>query len=155
MTVWQIASGDGNHDYSKVFLDYGVMLVGPGEPGPFHDNREVYQNSEWLPSFVDAPVEDLVILKRPSGSRFEVVAVGQIAGAYEYLSQFEDVEGWDLQHSRRVHWKRASSAPVIEGLRRGTFYGVNNEATIRTAQGMWQTGIPIPSKRTASAGPES
>ena len=31
-------------------------------------------------------------------------AVGKVASNYRYLSQFDDVNGWDLQHGRRVRW---------------------------------------------------
>jgi hypothetical protein len=46
MAEWQIAAGDGNRDYSDVFLKYGVILVGPGSEGPYHENKEVYDNDE-------------------------------------------------------------------------------------------------------------
>ena len=31
-------------------------------------------------------------------------AVGLVASEYQYLPQFDDVNGWDLQHGRRVRW---------------------------------------------------
>jgi hypothetical protein len=33
-----------------------------------------------------------------------IAAVGVVASEYLYLEQFDDVNGWDLQHARRVHW---------------------------------------------------
>jgi hypothetical protein len=43
-----------------------------------------------------------IVLLRTGLSR--VRAVGLVAGPYEYLNQFDDVNGWDLQHARRVRW---------------------------------------------------
>ncbi|MBI5763663.1 MAG: hypothetical protein HZA51_09090 [Planctomycetes bacterium] len=31
-------------------------------------------------------------------------AIGVVAGEYEYLEQFDDVNGWDIPHARRVRW---------------------------------------------------
>jgi len=33
-----------------------------------------------------------------------VLAVGQIVGPYEWHVEFGDIDGWDLQHVRRVRW---------------------------------------------------
>ena len=33
MRVWQIATGEIGRDYSKVFFDYDLMIIGPGYPG--------------------------------------------------------------------------------------------------------------------------
>ena len=33
-------------------------------------------------------------------------AIGLIAGEYEYIDRFDDVNGWDLPHARRVRWFR-------------------------------------------------
>ncbi|MFL5330483.1 MAG: hypothetical protein ACJ8C4_16390 [Gemmataceae bacterium] len=34
-----------------------------------------------------------------------VKAIGLIASEYQYLTQFDDVNGWDLQHGRRIRWR--------------------------------------------------
>ena len=39
----------------------------------------------------------------------QIVAIGLVAGDYSYLNQFDDVNGWDLQHARRVCWHRLPS----------------------------------------------
>lgn len=39
MNYWQVAAGEGARDYSSVFLEYGVMLVGAGNPGSYFDNK--------------------------------------------------------------------------------------------------------------------
>ena len=35
-----------------------------------------------------------------------IAAVGLVAGDYLYVNAFDDVNGWDLQHARRVRWCR-------------------------------------------------
>jgi hypothetical protein len=42
------------------------------------------------------------LLLRTGGSK--ICALGIVASDYVYLNQFEDVNGWPLQHSRRVRW---------------------------------------------------
>lgn len=37
-TYWCIAAGDELRDYSKEFLRFGIMLVGPGDDGKYDDN---------------------------------------------------------------------------------------------------------------------
>jgi hypothetical protein len=44
---------------------------------------------------------DLVVLKLGTNC---VYGVGEIVGSYEWLDEFSDVDGWDLQHLRRVRW---------------------------------------------------
>ena len=77
--------------------------------------------------------QDLVALKRACGTTWEVVAVGRVIGAYEWIGNFEDVEGWGLQHARQrtamagcsVAWvwavaelRRSASASRIVVIRR-------------------------------------
>ena len=45
-------------------------------------------------------------MDRRAGEVGEARAVGLIAGAYEYIDRFDDVNGWDLPHARRVRWFR-------------------------------------------------
>jgi hypothetical protein len=42
-----------------------------------------------------------------------VAAVGLVAGEYQYLDAFDDVNGWDLQHARRVRWCRLPQEHVF------------------------------------------
>jgi hypothetical protein len=103
--VWQIASGDTGRSYVDVFLKHGVGLIGPGDPGPWSDDRsdEDYGNS-FVRRFASPGLMkpcDVVLLR--SGASV-VKAVGIIASDYLYLNQFDDVYGWDLQHARRIRW---------------------------------------------------
>ena len=44
---------------------------------------------------------DLVVLRRGTNL---VLAVGEIVGCYEHHEVFNDVDGWDIAHVRRVRW---------------------------------------------------
>jgi len=158
MKIWQIAAGDGTRDYTDVFLKFGVILVGPGSEGDYFSNRDVYNNPKsWAyrpfisPLAEELAKGDLVVLKRPSGYNWEIVAVGEIVSDYLFKDVFGDVDGWDLQHCRQVLWKTPPSHTVIAGLRRGTFVGVNHLQAVAAIQQVWAVGnkttsIPIPNE---------
>jgi hypothetical protein len=92
-----------------LFLHHGVALIGPGDPGPWRRDRspEDYRDEkgargDFVRRFAEeVQVGDLFLLR--SGAN-RVKAVGIVASAYMYLQQFDDVNGWDLQHARRVRW---------------------------------------------------
>ncbi len=156
MKIWQIAAGDGTRDYADVFLRFGVILVGPGSEGDYFSNQDAYNNTDswacrpFIRPLAEELVEgDLVVLKRPNGYKWEIVAVGEIASDYLFMDIFSDVDGWDLQHCRQVNWKTPTSQTVIVGLRRGTFVGVNHQQAVAEVQQVWAVGskvttIPIP-----------
>jgi len=112
MTVWQIASGDGGRDYSSLFIEHDLMLLGPGDPGEYdprtyarfvESGQLSAQKSAALASFrYRVQPGDIVLLRK--GLR--VVAFGVVADQeYEWRDAFDDVQGWDLQHTRRVIWQ--------------------------------------------------
>ena len=76
---------------------------------------------------------------------------GQLSGDL-FQEVFGDVEGWDLQHCRPVHWKVPNGPTVISGLTRGTLKadGQGTDAWLQLkAQQLWWTGqdiisLPIP-----------
>lgn len=43
-----------------------------------------------------------MIMLREGAAR--IISIGLVASDYQYLPQFDDVNGWDLQHGRRVRW---------------------------------------------------
>jgi len=101
--VWQLAAGQASRPYAEVFLKYGVGLIGPGDAGPWAPDRD---DDEYEGGFVrrfasEVQVGDVFLL-RTGISR--ICAVGIVASEYIYLNQFDDVNGWDLQHARRVRW---------------------------------------------------
>ena len=98
-TTWQVSAGPLDRSYVNQFIKYGVALVGPGDMGPWRPGR--YDN-RFIQRFASELQEGDVILLRTGASVIE--AVGIVASEYQYLSQFDDVNGLDLQHGRRVRW---------------------------------------------------
>jgi len=153
MTIWQVAAGDGSRDYADIFLLYGVILVGPGSEGSYFDNKEPYidqNNSSYRPFIPTIANEmkqgDLVILKKPAGTQWEIIAVGEVISDYIHSETFADVDGWDLQHGRKIKWKTPKNKTVINGLRRGTLFAVNNQNAITEANTIWNDGKDIKSE---------
>lgn len=152
MTYWQIAAGQGARDYSEVFLKFGIMLVGAGNPGSYFDNQDHYKSRNWgrrIVHFAEHVVEDedYVVLKKGAGrGEWEVRAVGLVVGGYEHLEQFGDVEGWDLQHCRSVHWKRLPEKTHTKELSRGTFSKINRRWVKVLAQRIWEEGQTVESE---------
>lgn len=101
--IWQLAGGPATRPYADVFLKYGVGLIGPGDAGPWSTERD---DNEFEGGFVrrfasEVAVGDVFLLRTGIAT---IRAVGIVASEYLYLNQFDDVNGWDLQHARRVHW---------------------------------------------------
>jgi hypothetical protein len=110
--AWQIASGAWGRNYADTFLDYDVMLMGPGDPGPFDESiygdlvASKAQTRERIGSLAafcrTAQDGDYVLLRQAH----RVVALGVIANNdYRHCNAFDDVSGWDIQHTRRVIWQ--------------------------------------------------
>jgi len=150
VTIWQVAAGDGSRDYADVFLKFGVILVGPGSEGGYFSNKDAYNNPDsWAyRPFIKTIAEelakgDLVVLKRPNGCNWEIVAVGEITSDYVHENVFGDVDGWDIQHCRKINWKTPTSQSIISGLRRGTLIRVNNQRAINEANQVWVNGQQV------------
>jgi len=119
--VWQVSAGPASRTYEDVFIKHGVALIGPGDAGPWAKDR--YSDDYAIQGFVGRIAEeiaegDIVLLRTGVAS---VSAVGIVVGGYQYLEQFDDVNGWDLQHARRVRWCRlvhehVFSAQVFGGM---------------------------------------
>ena len=103
-TVWQISGGPASRSYADVFLRCGVGLIGPGDSGPWSASRYDY---DWaIKGFVEsfaikAKPGDVVLLRT---ARSTIRAVGIVTGEYTHDNRFDDVNGWDLQHCRRIRW---------------------------------------------------
>lgn len=148
MNFWQVAAGEGSRDYSDVFLKFGIMLVGGGDPGSFMDRQDYYKgHTGWRADITrfseEAEEGNIIILKRPYGRKWEIIAVGRIIGGYEYLELFEDVDGWDLQHCRRVEWVRPNEKTYVNGLARGTFRRVSSQKPREKALQILKGGAKI------------
>lgn len=109
-TIWQQAAGDTNRDYSPLCMKWGVILNGPGQAGHWKEGGETRLRAlGWsehkltdLRRFAeDMRPGDLVVLRLGTS---KVCGVGRIVGDYEWSDAFGDVDGWDLQHVRRVEW---------------------------------------------------
>ena len=101
--IWQISGGPASRSYADVFLRHGVGLIGPGDSGtwtPDRSDEDFADGQGSAGSFVRRFATELkigdVVLLRTGLSR--VRAVGLVASDYLYLNQFDDVNGWDLQH---------------------------------------------------------
>jgi hypothetical protein len=103
--VWQISGGPASRSYADVFLRHGVGLIGPGDAGPWQTDRrdEEYDGSPVRRFATEVGPGDIFLLRSGTAG---VQAVGIVAGNYLYLNQFDEVNGWDLQHARRVRWFR-------------------------------------------------
>jgi hypothetical protein len=100
--VWQIGGGSAGKSCADDFLKYGVALIGPGDMGPWPGAYSKDGSTRFLRQFAEeVRIGDIIILRQ---GRSAVRAVGIVASDYMYLAQFEDVDGWDLQHARRVRW---------------------------------------------------
>lgn len=108
-TIWQQACGDTDRNYSGICLKWDVILNGPGYAGSYPECIEKLKRDTWssrkvtdLKRFaVDMQDGDIVVLRLGTSN---VLGVGVIIGPYEWLEEFSDVDGWDLQHVRRVKW---------------------------------------------------
>lgn len=118
--IWQISAGPTSRSYADVFLTHGVALIGPGDAGKWTPERD---DSAFDGSFVrrfasEIAPGDVVLLRAGIAT---IAAVGLVAGDYVYLDAFDDVNGWDLQHARRVRWGRLAQGHTFEG----TPFGAN------------------------------
>lgn len=124
--VWQIGSGEEGRKYSDLFLEHDVMFCGPGSFGPFHDATyaKVVDNGSYTASKVGqvrafataVQPGDIVLLR--SGHR--LVSIGMVAAdGYRHDPTFDDVYGWDLEHTHRVIWQhhQHSEIDVIQQMR--------------------------------------
>ena len=102
-TIWQVSAGPTDRSYVDQFLKHGVALIGPGDPGSWRSDRT---DEEFEGGFVrrfaaELHTDDILLLRVGLST---IRAVGLVASEYQYLPQFDDVNGWDLQHGRRVRW---------------------------------------------------
>lgn len=98
-TIWQQAAGDKDRNYVNICLRWNVILNGPSWMGPWP------KHGTSAPSILrfckDMMAGDIVVLRLGTDT---VHAVGQIVGDYEYCEEFNDIDGWDIGHVRRVRW---------------------------------------------------
>ena len=109
-TIWQIAAGNGDEThYAQLCLEQDVVLYGPGQYGawpscerPMRDNGWTLTKAGIVKRFAeDIKAGDIVVLR--VGTR-NIYGVGEVVGNYQWNDLFSDVQGWNLQHVRRVRW---------------------------------------------------
>ena len=127
MKVWQIASGEEGRRYTDLFLEYDVMFRGPGIYGPYDKTKysEVVRRKEFTSQHIgqlrrfctEVEPGDIVLLRQ--GNRVLSLGVVEKRG-YQWDERFEDIYGWDLQHSHRVIWQNqlANDLKAIESKHR-------------------------------------
>jgi len=100
--MWHISAGPVSRSFHRELIRHGIALVGPGDPGKWSPSRAAtYQNTA-VKAFAEAvSVGDVMMLR--VGTR-RLVAVGLVAGPYEFVESFDDMNGLDVQHCRRVRW---------------------------------------------------
>jgi hypothetical protein len=104
-TLWQISAGPTSRTYAEVFLRHGVGLIGPAGPGAWTTARsdEDYEGGFVRQIANEVQSGDVFLLRNGLAT---ICAVGLVSGDYQFLPQFDDVNGWDLNHGRRVRWCR-------------------------------------------------
>jgi hypothetical protein len=99
--VWQIGGGPASRSFVDVFLRHGVGLIGPGDAGRWRPDRSDSEfGGKSVRRFATLLHEGSIIVLRSGNAT--VCALGLVASDYDHLEQFDDVNGWDLQHTRRV-----------------------------------------------------
>ncbi|WP_294344502.1 hypothetical protein [Prosthecochloris sp.] len=107
--IWQQAAGDTDRDYSGLCLQWGVILNGPAYAGPWPECRKALiedgcssKKLTDLRRFAEEILDgDIIVLRMGTSS---VLAVGEVVGKYEWRPEFGDIDGWEIQHVRRVRW---------------------------------------------------
>ena len=102
-TIWQVSAGSSDRSYADKFLNHAVALIGPGDVGPWCSERsdEDFEGGFVRRFATELRIGDILLLRTGFST---ICAVGLVASDYQYLPQFDDVNGWDLQHGRRVRW---------------------------------------------------
>ncbi len=108
-TTWQIAAGDTNRHYADLCLDWDVVVIGPGYGGRWPECEKVLNNSKetsrkisTIRRFAETIKDgDYVVLRIGTST---VYGFGQIVGDYDWHEEFGDIDGWNLNHCRRVQW---------------------------------------------------
>jgi hypothetical protein len=109
--LWQIGSGDNSRDYSKMCLDFGIAMVGPGWQGNAKENPEEYEDeSDWGTKLLQIKIGDIVLLRR---GQTIIKAVGIVIKDYDYSFSLSDIHGWDLNHYITVEWYTCNNCEDI------------------------------------------
>jgi hypothetical protein len=94
--------------YPDLLLKWDIVAVGPGEYGRWPESREICRavrgdtQVRIVERFVsEVQIGDIVILRLGKNA---VYGLGTVESDYLWFDDMGDVDGWDLQHCRRVRW---------------------------------------------------
>ena len=104
--IWQIGTGDATRDYSKLCLDFGIAIVGPGAPGDSRnpETEKYYKKTglkDWGKCLMEIKEGDIVLLRR---GQTLIKAVGVVVKGYDFSLNLSDIHGWDLNHFVTAEW---------------------------------------------------
>jgi len=125
-----MAAGKAGRFYSDLFLKHDVMFLGPGWPGRYDAEtyRSVVNDGDAgsgivgsIASFHDNVQPGEIVLMR-EGHWLKAIGVVGNAG-YEWNDTFDDVYGWDLQHTRRVIWQDHLAKDIDQIQTNGPLFG--------------------------------
>ena len=123
--------------------------MGSGNLGSFSEHPENYEGKkDWRRKIVTLAKSmdcgDVVVMKKRWGTKGEIVAAGRVTSDYEWFEPFDDVEGWDLRHGRRVEWVKPVSPIPVDGLARGTISRVYKSNPKNAAERLLNEGEGTP-----------
>ena len=157
-TIWQHSAGDGKRDYADICIKWNVALVGPGWQGAWPECQKDLQkevSSRKLTNmklfFETVKDKDIIVLRIGTGA---VSAVGEVVGGYEWNDEFGDIDGWDIQHVRRVRWLwkqegESKQFPAYTMKRGDTTQQLTSHEVIE-----WLKGLEIPEQAYKRSIPE-
>jgi hypothetical protein len=107
--IWQVAAGDSSERaYPDLLLNWDIVATGGGEYGRWPEKRDEYRSDRGeaqvriVERFVsEMSVGDIVVLRLGKNAAY---GVGIVDSDYQWYDDMGDVDGWDLQHCRRVRW---------------------------------------------------
>ena len=100
-TVWQHAAGDSGHNHVELCLKWGVIIAGPAPKSWCEYTEEEKRERKEVRRLCEEMRQgDIVVLKMGLSCIHGIGVVGE----YEHVDEFNDIDGWDLGHARRVRW---------------------------------------------------
>jgi hypothetical protein len=122
MTIWQVGAGQKGLDYSKLCLDHDVAMIGPGSRGAYTPERYPRTGLPGLAAGSIGAIRSFALAPKPGDIMLlrlgqEAVGAGVIPDGeqqgYQSREEFDDVLGWNLQHTRRVRWLPETALKVL------------------------------------------
>ena len=157
--IWQVAGGDEHRTYADELVRHNVALIGPGGPGPWsHKRRHATYEGRYVERFAREGADDLrrgdVVVLRTGRSTMR--AVGIVQSPYQFYEAFDDLNGWDVQHGRRVLWWRLPTPVRFDSLvfPMVRFSGVNKTVVRKAAMASLERRARFPTTLAPIPPPE-